>query len=161
MKSHIKEIAILVAALSISLTCNAETKPSNFKFVVIEHAIGSKEILIGNYEKGLHKLENARINKRTAFDIATGMCAAKFMNNDLELANVFCTKAIDEYKNRSRSNYQYLTSIAYSNRGIVRFKLGDIMGASNDLETATTLDKNEITLANLSYLKSELSSEKT
>jgi len=157
MKSNTKKFSLLIVALLISFNSVAEPKRLALQLAVIKHAAGSKEIMKGEYGQGLQKLVKASARKRALFDIATGICAAKIMTNDLEQAIPFCSQAIDMYKERRNSKYHYLTSIAYSNRGIVRFKLGDMAGALEDIETAVSIDNNNIVLSNLDYLKSRLS----
>jgi Tfp pilus assembly protein PilF len=156
MKSDTKKLGLLIGALLISFNCAAENRPTRFQLAVVEYAAGSKDIMKGRYDQGLQKLVKASSNTRVLFEVSTGICAAKAMSDKLEQAKPYCNQAVNVYKDRTNSQYQYLTSIAYSNRGIVRFKLGDVDGASKDLEMAVSIDQNKIVKSNLVFLKSQL-----
>lgn len=156
MKTSTKKIGLLLTALLISFNSVAESKQLRLKLAVVEYATGSKEIIKGDYAHGLKKLEKAQSTERVKFDIATGLCAAKVMTREFEKAKPFCNQAIDVYKGRTSSKYHYLTSIAYSNRGVVRFKLGDAIGAEDDLKLAASIDENSIVKSNLDFLRMHL-----
>ncbi|MFT5520649.1 MAG: hypothetical protein ACI9IA_001243 [Enterobacterales bacterium] len=68
-----------------------------------------------------------------------GNCVANIMIDKYDQAITFCDKAIQTVNEET-----YLQSIAHSNRGIARFKAGDIDGALVDMKLADQLDDTRL-----------------
>ena len=157
MNSKLTKYTFFILLTTISLNCLASNKMKGFQVAVIRDSSGAKEILKGKYRLGLDKLAQHSSKKNSSFDSLLARCAARIMTRELKQAHLVCTDAIESYKNHKEPKYKYLKSMAYSNRGIARFLLGDIIGASNDLEIASSINKNKIVLSNLSNLQSQIS----
>ena len=151
-KTQLKLIGTCLAASLISFNSMA-ANTKGFQVAVVELTPGAKEIIEGQYQTGLKKLTLQKTAKRPSFNRSLTLCAANIMVNDFQSADGACTVAIEKYKNRNGMNHKYLRSIAYSNRGIARYLQGDKEGASTDLRTAASIDRNRIVMANLAKIK--------
>lgn len=127
-----------------------------FQVAVIEHTPGAKEIIEGQYASSVKKLTKMQSNKQLSFNKSLSLCAANIMLNKYQAADSACTAAIEKYQNKTGFSYKYFKSIAYNNRGIAKYLQGDKTGASLDLETAASIDKNRIVMANLTKLKEKI-----
>jgi hypothetical protein len=140
---------------TFELAADVKPKLSGLKLAVIKDAIGSDEIVAGNYTTGLNKITDLQDKPLAAYDTAMGACVANIKLNDFSQASSACSKAIDAIsaiKGRSRHN-QYLKSIAYSNRAIVRYLSDDNQGALEDFTSALLVDDNSIVKNNILALK--------
>lgn len=128
-----------------------------FKIAVIEDAPGSNEIYNGDYSQSI-KTSNAMIAKgEEVFATSMSLCVANMKVGAFETADLACTsaiKAINNIKERPNSmkNVNYLTAVAYSNRGIVHHYLGDKVSAFRDFSMAMSIDDNQIVQENLAAL---------
>ena len=148
--------------IAIILSCNtnviAKPKTAQFEMFVLEGALGSKQILRGKYQKGIKKITRYSDANKPHFELSAGACAANLMLNRLEQAHTDCSNAIQtiETKVSRGRKYRMFTSIAYSNRAVVRFKQGDSAGALADFSKALQVDNNKFILKNLSVFKSRM-----
>jgi len=138
----------VLPTLLLSLTSVAEVNPSKFTLAIIKNATGTTDILKGKYQEGLTKLAKLKYRKDIKFNLATGNCVANIMLDKYDQAITFCDEAIETVDDDN-----YLKSVAHSNRGIARFKAGDVDGALVDLNLADQLDDNPIIDGNLDVLK--------
>jgi hypothetical protein len=85
------------------------------------------------------------------------------MLKKLVQAYTACSNAIQtiEAKVSRGRKYRMLTSVAYSNRAIVRFKQGNNAGALADFNKALLIDDNKFVQANLSAIKSLMPKQAT
>ncbi len=158
MNIKLKKILIVIIASLCCFNLNAKDNKQQFKVAVVDGATGSNEILKGRYRLGLEKLGKKAGVVSSRYDIAMGQCVASIMLKKLGQADKSCSEAVTAYQSKKGTHYRYLTSVAYSNRAIVQYKLGRIDSALNDLELAVSIDDNSIVLENLDFLKSKLAS---
>jgi hypothetical protein len=129
---------------------------SNLKIAVVKGALGSKEILSGEYSAGLDKISSESKLALQDYDKAMGVCVASLKLRNYDQAKSACTKAIVAVNdlNGTSTQEKFLKSIAYSNRGIVRYLSNDSYGALSDFTTALLVDRNAIVKGNLIAIKS-------
>lgn len=156
MTTKSKKAFIILIATFCCLNLHAKNSDSLFKVAVVEDAAGTKEIMKGRYRLGLEKLNKKSSVLAQKYDTAMGACVANLMIKELTLAAENCSEAVEVYKSKKGSQYRYLTSVAYSNRAVAHYKLGHFDSAVSDLETAASIDDNELVLENLTFLKSKL-----
>ncbi|REL30401.1 hypothetical protein [Thalassotalea euphylliae] len=143
--------AVAVAAKSVA----TEAKLNGLKLAVVKNAIGSNEIVEGKYQLGLSKLSSAPKDLASSYNQEMGMCVANIKLNKLSLADSACSNAIRQIDkvNGPTHQKQYLKSLAYSNRGIVRYLADDSLGAYEDFTSALLVDNNTIVKGNLLTFK--------
>lgn len=128
-----------------------------FKIATVEGATGTNEINNGEFTKSI-KTSTSMIGKSDdLFGTSMSLCVAHLKVGAFKHADAACTsaiKAISDLKSKPTSprNIDYLTSVAYSNRGIVHHYLGDKTSAFNDFNTAMSIDDNRIVKHNLTAL---------
>jgi len=161
MRNFLKKASLLTMLASVSASA-LETKNisesdnlNGLKVAVIKDALGSDEIIAGDYGSGLTKLISKNTSDLTSFERAMGVCAASIKLNELNKAEIACSQAIekiDALKGRARHR-DFLKSVAYSNRAIVRHLVNDDQGALDDFTSALLIDDNSIVTENLLALK--------
>ncbi len=128
-----------------------------FKVAVVKQAAGVKEIKRGNYQEGINEIAKSAKHSDDAFAEKLNLCAANLKMGVYTEAETACSDAITLIsKTEASDRADYLTSIAYSNRGIVRHYLADKAGAFADFNKAMTLDDNKVVRANVTALKTAL-----
>lgn len=161
MKTFLAKASLLTALISVGASAvEANTfdnayKLKGLKLAVIKDAIGTDDILAGEYSSGLNKITDLNNSPLDAYDTAMGACVANIKLNELSVANQACSKAIDAIsaiKGRGRHG-EYLKSIAYSNRAIVRYLSEDSNGALDDLTSALLVSDNDVVKGNVLALK--------
>lgn len=152
---------ILSAYTNMASADNTPMRLKGLKVAIIKDAIGSKELITGNYNQGVAKLTIVNEQNESEFERAMGLCVANLKTNKFLAANKACSMAIDKINlngdNTSQSNY--LKSLAYSNRGILRYVEKDGYGALLDFTTALLLNDNDIVKQNIMHAKKALSSQ--
>jgi tetratricopeptide (TPR) repeat protein len=154
---------IITIILSCSTNVMAKPQTAQFEMFVLEGTIGSKQILKGKYQKGIKKITRYSDTNKPRFELSVGACSANLMLNKLEQAHADCSNAIQAIEAKASRGRQYriLTSIAYSNRAVVRSKQGDSAGALEDFNKAMQVDNNKYVLDNLSVFKSRMAVQAT
>lgn len=155
--------ALIMSIYSISASANDKEnslKLNGMKIAIIKNAIGSKELIAGNYNEGLTKLSNS--SKQNEYEGAMGLCVANLKTHRYIEANIACSQAIDTINNIADDSYhnRYLKSLAYSNRGVVRYLAKDSYGALDDFTTALLVDNNDIVKKNLLNIKTVIFNNK-
>jgi hypothetical protein len=89
-----------------------------------------------------------------------GLCVANLKVNRLAKAELACTQAIEAISAITADNKhnRYLKSLAYSNRGIVRYKSNSTLSAIEDFTTALKLSKRRYIKDNVAALKTAIAS---
>ena len=156
-KLHLAKLTMLVALMSVSAHAVVKETPklNGLKIAVIKDAVGTEDIIAGNYHSGLDKLATADASSFSDYDKAMGVCVANIKLNSLTIADKACTDAIDAMKalsGRGRHG-QYLKALAYSNRAIVRYLAKDNSGAMEDFTSALLIDNNDIVKGNIIALR--------
>ncbi|REL25904.1 hypothetical protein DXX93_04540 [Thalassotalea euphylliae] len=143
--------AVAVAAKNVT----TDAKLNGLKLAIVKNAPGSDEIIAGDYQLGLDKLASAKQDPISSYNQAMGMCVANIKLNDLSLADKACSFAVEQIDKVTGPSAQklFLKSMAYSNRGIVRYLADDNVGALEDFTSALLVDNNTIVKNNLLTLK--------
>ncbi|GLX79431.1 hypothetical protein tinsulaeT_27710 [Thalassotalea insulae] len=131
----------------------ANTNNENFTVAVIQDAVGSENLIAGNYHQGLTDLSSKVSSDR--FARLMGYCVAHIKTYKLAAAESSCTSAISALSSnaaRGRKGKE-LKALAYSNRGIARFLNDDNLSAYEDFSTAKALSSNKIVIDNIRYFK--------
>lgn len=156
------------ASLNETPTPSYSNLSSAFKIAIVRHAPGTADILDGNYNESLTRLNSISKNSDEAFEKAMGICVANLKMGAYEIAEKACSAAIIhiEAKGDNYNETHYLKSIAYSNRGIVNHFIGSKADAFADFNTALSFDANDVVMDNLkalniAVLKEELKSSTT
>ncbi|MFD2167982.1 hypothetical protein ACFSJY_17135 [Thalassotalea euphylliae] len=156
MKSLLKKVPVLAALMAVSshavIADTSAPALNGMKIAVVKDAIGSQDIVDGDYAEGLTKLASSDVQ---AYDKAMGICVANIKLNNLDAADVACTSAIEEISslNGRGRHAKFLKSVAYSNRAIVRYLSEDSEGALEDFTSAMLISDNDIVKDNLLTLK--------
>jgi len=132
-----------------------EPKLDGLKIAIIKNAVGSNEIIAGNYQLGLSKLTNSSDSALIGYETAMGLCAANIKLNELITADKACTEAIEAIsalKGRGRHR-EFLKAIAYSNRAVVRYLDKDKGAALEDLTSALLINDSSIIKNNIIALR--------
>jgi hypothetical protein len=153
---------ILKAILSTLMVTNpvfATTNDTGFKVAIIKNASGSKEIIIGDYNTSIKKINN-KTNIKYKFENNMGLCVAHLKLGHFVKSELACTAAVNEAKTMSARDKKnrYLKSISYSNRAISRYLSDNLTGAMQDLTSAILIENNTIVQTNLTLIKEKHSS---
>lgn len=143
-------------SLASDNTESSKNKALNgLKVAIIKDAIGTSELVSGLYNQGLEKLKTSTSQMEAGFEQATGLCVANLKTKRLSEADKACNQAIHyiNHVDSSINHIQFLKSLAYSNRGIVRYLSNDNLGALDDFITALLIDNNHIVQDNLINIK--------
>ncbi|WP_448211295.1 hypothetical protein [Colwellia sp. MEBiC06753] len=164
MNKYIVKATLLVAVATfvgisantvVANTMDSSTSLRGLKVAIVKDAIGTQDIVSGDYRSGLNKIASTTARVASPYDQAMGACVANIKLKKLAQANSDCSQAInaiDEVSGRSRQK-EFLKSMAYSNRAIVRYLAQDNIGALDDLTSALLVDDNEIVKSNIMAFK--------
>jgi hypothetical protein len=152
----------LLIASSAAVAEISSTKPllmNGFKIAVIKNFTGTKDIISGNYLNSI-SIINSENKQSSGFEKSMGLCVANLKVNRLAKAELACTRAIEAISAITADNKhnRYLKSLAYSNRGIVRYKSNSTLSAIEDFTTALKLSKHRYIKDNISALKTAIAS---
>lgn len=144
----------LVTTLALTSAMSATADTETFKVAIIKNALGSKDILNGNFNSSIEKLILKK-KQHNNFNKNMGLCVAYSKTQNSIKSESACTAAIDNANSFRSHNkkVRYLKSLSYSNRGISRYRNGDVRGAMDDLTIAMSIDANPITESNLKLIQ--------
>ncbi|WP_371373539.1 hypothetical protein [Thalassotalea aquiviva] len=166
-------MVLSLSTLGLSFSSYASLNPSgqdtmahldaDFKVAVIRSAVTADEIEQGHYQKVVQKIFSSLDHTSDAND-QISLCAVWLKQGEYEKADAACTNAINllDAMDQSQARLDYVKSIAYSNRAIVRFYLSQRQAAFSDVNSALLFDQNTVVMANLralnlAVLKQEMS----
>lgn len=151
----------LLALISFTIFTNTLFAHDNTHFTVaiIKHTNGSKELMAGQHQSGLKKLQEPLLPIN--FERAMGVCVAQLKQDKFEQAEASCSRAIQlshqELDNSGHANL--LKAFAFNNRAIVRHYLQDKMGALDDFTSAYLLTNNQTIYKNLRHFKDSIANQ--
>ena len=159
--ARITLLSLLIASTSAVAEISS-TQPASmngFKIAVIKYSSGTEDIISGNYLNGINTI-NSEDKESSAFEKSMGLCVANLKVNRLAKAELACTRAIEAISAITADNKhnRYLKSLAYSNRGIVRYKSNSTLSAIEDFTTALKLSKRRYIKDNVAALKNAIAS---
>ena len=160
--------AVTILASSVALAKSQPEKNNfyGFKIAVITGTAGSENILSGAYQNGIEDIsahyEQGTLKTTKAqkydYEYELGLCVANLKISQLAKAEQSCTNAITMLPKLVKRSHKgkYLLSIAYSNRGVVRYLANNPQGALSDFNEAMDINTNEVVEQNLALLTSNL-----
>jgi len=127
--------------------------------VVLDRAHGDI-VSSGQYQKAILRISNR--HTRFPYASATNLCVAHTMVGQFKHAEHYCDEALVEAEkaaargHRKGRDYTAEWAIAYSNRGVLRARMGNTAGAADDFRMAVELKAGtDAPMNNLSRLKRE------
>ena len=149
MYSKIKHAKTLLLLSALSTSAFAEAQDLPFKMVVMSDSISSQDIMQEAPKTSIKKLKSSR-NSKYSYNANMGLCVAYLQDQSLNKSLDACSAAINskELKALNKKQSNYYKALAYNNRGISKYKSGDISGAYSDLALASKTNANPITQAN-------------
>ena len=132
-------LLVLGAVLGPQNTLAQEDTSSYQMSVVLDRAYG-EVVSRGDYDKAILRINTH--HSRFPFATATNLCVAHTMVGQFKHAEHYCDKALAEAekaaaKGRRKSrDYTAEWAMAYSNRGVLRARVGDHEGAADDFRLA-------------------------
>lgn len=116
--------------------------------MAIEDSAQGALVKAGRYEEAIKRI-SARPVRGDAFAANNNLCIAYAKTMALYEAVIACEAAVDSRELRKRAAFQHSSvarqklrdrAIALSNRGVLRFAIGDLEGAREDFEASIALD---------------------
>jgi len=157
LKSYKKILATFAVAMAAATPSIAMAEEAPFKMVVMKNSISEQGMAQENLDSSIKKLTR-NYSKKSSYDVNMGLCVAYLQADAMDKSVNACTAAINSkelsYLDSTKANY--FKALGYSNRGISKFKNGDLAGAFNDLLIAKNTDVNTITQSNFSLIEKEL-----
>lgn len=144
-------IATTLAVLLTAWSANAravQASPDAFQMMAIEDSAHGKLVTKGRYEEAIERIES-RSSRSKAFAAQNNLCVAYAKTMALYKAVVACETALEARELRKPATHFHLPAsrrilrdraIALSNRGVLRFVMGDLDGAREDFEVAIALN---------------------
>jgi tetratricopeptide (TPR) repeat protein len=126
--------ASVLAALSTGLTTANAAEPMRLKTSDRE-VYGTRDIESGQYVAGIEKLEIALARSATRLDrgpVLNNLCVAYVAIAEYDSASTYCDLAVET---------GYDLDVAYNNRGVLNYTVGNVEDGIRDLEFATKLAK--------------------
>ena len=116
----------------------------------------------GSYERAIVKINRSR--DHYPFATATNLCVAHTMVGQYKHAEHYCNQALEEAEKaaaqgrRKSRDYTAEWAMAYSNRGVLRARIGDDAAAEQDFRMAIEKETGkDLPIHNLAVLKQETS----
>jgi hypothetical protein len=154
MKIKSTLLTSLLTTLVLSNPVLAFENKTALKVAVVKYAMGSNDIVKGDFTTGIKKLNRLRKDE-DSFGSNMSLCVAYLQSDDAMQSESACTAAINSAQkiNLKTDKAYYLKSLSYNNRGISRYINNDISGALSDLNAAVLIDNNTITTSNLKIVQ--------
>jgi hypothetical protein len=166
-KVTLLSLLIMTSSAAIAdISSSKSLSMSGFKIAVIKNSTGTEDIISGNYISGINHIKSEGETVST-FEKSMGLCVANLKVNRLAEAELACTSAIESiplatgFSRSSTDNRhnKYLKSLAYSNRGIVRYQSNDPLSAIEDFNTAAQLSHHTYIKNNIAVIKTAIASD--
>jgi tetratricopeptide (TPR) repeat protein len=138
--SRLSTFLFALAAVAGFQTTWAQSDPASYQMSVVLDRANGDLVARGNYDKAI-----VTINREShwfPFATATNLCVAHTMVGQFKHAQHYCDEAVElaekaALKGRSK-NRDYIGewATAFSNRGVLRARMGDYDGAADDFRLA-------------------------
>lgn len=161
--THAAKIGVVFLALAgvfLLQPARADTTADSYQMTVILDRAHGDIVSTGQYQKAILRISNR--HTRFPYASATNLCVAHTMVGQFKHAGHYCDEALVEaekaaaHGHRKGRDYAAEWAIAYSNRGVLRARMGDTAGAADDFRMAIELKAGtEAPMENLSRLKRE------
>lgn len=154
-------ILLTLALVFPSQQAQADNAPDSYQMsVVLDRAYGDV-VSSGNFEKAILRISSHY--SRFPYATATNLCVAHTMVGQFKHAEHYCNEALEEAEkaaargSRKGRDYTAEWALAYSNRGVLRARMGDNPGAEEDFRMAIELKADtHMPMNNLAHLNREL-----
>lgn len=156
-------VTLAVAALPLAQAALADERATNHAYemsVVVDRAYGDL-VARGGYERAILRI--ASHPNHFPFATATNLCVAHTMVGQYRHAARYCDEALDVAAEIGRTGMRKDRdaatewALAFSNRGVLRARMGDAQGAEQDFRSAIALNgDSEVPMHNLVHLGEEL-----
>jgi len=167
MKKRITPTLLTLVLVSLGLVTVApaayaqEGSTSYEMSIVFDRSYGDL-VSRGNFERAIVKIN--RSHDHYPFATATNLCVAHTMVGQYKHAEHYCDKALEEAEKaaaqgrRKSRDYTAEWAMAYSNRGVLRARIGDDAAAEQDFRMAIEKQAGQdLPIHNLAVLKQEAS----
>lgn len=143
---HVKKI-LLATVVSTPLFAASQDVP--FKMVVMSDDGNGQSVMHSNPNVSINKLKRLP-NTKYSYNANMGLCVAYMKKQSLNKSVRACSAAINsrELAKLDKDTSNYYKALGYSNRGVSKYKSGDITGAYADLSLASKTNTNPIVQAN-------------
>lgn len=156
-------LALVLAGLGLSTVapaaCAQEGATSYQMSIVFDRSHGDL-LSRGNYQRAIVKINHS--HDHFPFATATNLCVAHTMVGQYKHAEHYCDKALEEAEKaaaqgrRKSRDYTAEWAMAYSNRGVLRARIGDDAAAEQDFRMAIEKQAGrDLPIHNLAVLKQE------
>jgi tetratricopeptide (TPR) repeat protein len=154
-------LAGLCLAAGVPVAYAQEGATSYEMSIVFDRSYGDL-VSRGSFERAIVKIN--RSHDHYPFATATNLCVAHTMVGQYKHAEHYCDKALEEAKKaaaqgrRKSRDYTAEWAMAYSNRGVLRARIGDDAAAEQDFRMAIEKQAGQdLPIHNLAVLKQEAS----
>jgi hypothetical protein len=150
--SRNKPVPALLLGVSAALlgTVGHAADDTRFTLTAYSNVVGGREILHGDYQTGLARINAQASSEPDAELVSLNRCVALTMTAQWPAAQVACNAAVHEAERartsepvtasvQDRHLHDETIAIAYSNRAVLEWLTKDLKGAAQDLERAKAL----------------------
>lgn len=165
MKTRITSTLLTLTLVSLGLfavapAAYAQEGSSSYQMSIVFDRSYGDMVSRGSYERAIVKIN--RSHDHYPFATATNLCVAHTMVGQYKHAEYFCDKALEEAEKaaaqgrRKSRDYTAEWAMAYSNRGVLRARIGDDVAAEQDFRMAIEKETGkDLPIHNLAVLKQE------
>jgi Tfp pilus assembly protein PilF len=152
---------VLALTLVISFqSAQADDQSGSYQMSVVLDRAHGDIVSSGNFEKAILRISSR--HSRFPYATATNLCVAHTMVGQFKHAEHYCDEALVEAEKaaargmRKGRDYTAEWALAYSNRGVLRARMGDTSGAGEDFRMAIELKADtDVPMNNLARLNPE------
>ena len=155
---YLSTILLTLASVTVCQTAWPQEKESSYQMSVVLDRAHGDSVSEGKYKRAIMRI-GARDN-RFPFAKATNLCVAHTMVGQFKHAEHFCDEAIAEAEKAAATgrgknrDHAAEWAMAYSNRGVLRARTGDLEGASSDFGLAIEKQSGtELPVHNMAVMK--------
>ena len=159
---YLTTILLALGAVITAPAAWAQEDISTYRMSIVQDRAYGEVVSRGDYDKAILRINTHR--SRFPFATATNLCVAPTMVGQFKHAEHDCDEALAEAekaaaKGRRKSrDYTAEWAMAYSNRGVLRARVGDHEGASDDFRLAIELQSDSpLSIHNMAVLSQETS----
>ncbi|WP_333606872.1 tetratricopeptide repeat protein [Arsukibacterium sp.] len=155
-KKFATAVALSVLASSPFL---ASAASNGYKMVLIEDTPGADTIQAGELEQGIKEVTTSLSLDADGFSRSMALCVAYSRLGQLAQAEASCNSAVNQartYASAPRAIKREMRALAFSNRGVMHLLAGNRVAALEDFKQAVSIDKNDISVANLERLTASI-----
>lgn len=150
------KLTTTLVSLSFFSSYTAAQDVNPYKIAVIENTKAVKYIQSGNMGKAQQLLDSVKSRSPNQYAHQMSLCVLKLVEKDDFVALNACDSALrlvlQTTQKVSDPLAEKVTSYAYSNRALAKYRLGNITGAISDLKAAASKDNNDVVANNVKVM---------